>query len=107
MREHGDGDRASNLTIGQFGKKDYAIKWNSVEAGHKWSSDHGVRHRRNGKVAEAKSVAHNILKYGAYNRPNFYVRLLNGLSEPPGKDSKMGPRELQNALSVVEHIDYA
>jgi hypothetical protein len=51
-------------------------------------------------------VAHNILKYGAYNRPNFYVRLLNGLAEPPGKDSKMGPRELQNALSVVEHIDY-
>ena len=80
---------------------------NDVEAGHKWSSDHGVRHRRNGKVAEAKSVAHNILKYGAYNRPNFYVRLLNGLAEPPGKDSKMGPRELQNALSVVEHIDYA
>ena len=51
--------------------------------------------------------AHRRGVLSLYNRPNFYVRLLNGLAEPPGKDSKMGPRELENALSVVEHIDYA
>ena len=65
-----------------------------------------AKEHKNEANHETKSVAHNILKYGAYNRPNFYVRLLNGRAEPPGQDSKMGPGELQSALSVVAHIDF-
>lgn len=85
LREHGYA-RATNLTIAQYAKRSYAQTPTGGEV--------------------VKSVAHNILKYGAYNRPNFYVRLLNGRAEPPGQDSKMGPGELKSALSGVAHIYY-
>ena len=57
-------------------------------------------------------------KYGAFNRPNFYVRLLNGLDgrgggkdrhgakHGVGPEASIGPRELQRALDALAQFDH-
>lgn len=77
MREHGLA-RASSLTIAAWAKKSFKDTPYGYEAA----------------------------KYGAYNRPNFYVRLLNGLDRRGEPEAAIGARELGRAMEVLAAVDY-
>jgi len=48
-----------------------------------------------------------VVKYGSFNRPNYYVRALNGLDRRPGlPEAKIGARELENAVRALAAMDY-
>lgn len=92
LREHGTSVHKGygNLTIQQFAQPDF-------------------REHPAGREAA---------KYGAFNRPNFYVRLLNGLDgrgggkdrhgakHGVGPEASIGPRELQRALDALAQFDH-